>query len=259
MSEATQDAASQTDQFDLQGRRAVVTGASRGIGRALAVGLAARGAHVLAVARSTDGLEETAKLANDGAIEIHAADLSSSDAIDETISVATETLGGIDILVNNAAADHDSPIEKTDIETWRRVLDLNLQSCWLLCRAASPALQDGGGKVINVASMLGTIAVRDNSAYISAKHGLVGLTRALALEWGRKDVQVNALAPGFVETDMMAGLSDEQMAKWVRSRTPMGRWSQPEEMVGPVVFLASRASDFVTGQVLIVDGGYTAQ
>jgi NAD(P)-dependent dehydrogenase (short-subunit alcohol dehydrogenase family) len=261
MSEATEDLVKGIQKFDLSGRRALVTGASRGIGRALAVGLAECGANVLAVARSTDGLEETARLAPEdgGTIETHTADLSDVDAIEATVAAAIERLGGIDILVNNAAADHDSPIEETSLDTFKTVVDLNLQSCWLLCKAASAALEEGGGKVINVASMLGTIAVRDNSAYIAAKHGLVGVTRALALEWGRRGIQINALAPGFVETDMMAQLSDEGVAKWVKSRTPMGRWSQPEEMVGPVVFLASSASDFVTGQVLVVDGGWTVQ
>jgi NAD(P)-dependent dehydrogenase (short-subunit alcohol dehydrogenase family) len=261
MSEATEHVLSGIQKFDLSGRRALVTGASRGIGRALAIGLAECGASVLAVARSTGGLEETASLAPDGggAIEVHTADLSEAAAIEGAVAAATERLGGIDILVNNAAADHDSAIEDTDLDTWKTVVDLNLQSCWLLCRAASAALQDGGGKVINIASMLGTIAVRDNSAYIAAKHGLVGVTRALALEWARRGVQVNALAPGFVETHMMSQLSDERVAKWVKSRTPMGRWSKPEEMVGPVIFLASPASDFMTGQVLVVDGGWTVQ
>jgi NAD(P)-dependent dehydrogenase (short-subunit alcohol dehydrogenase family) len=250
-----------SDLFDLSGRRALVTGASRGIGRAIAVGLAARGAEVLAVARSEEGLRETAEQAasGPGSVRIHAADLLDHDAIEGSVTAATEQLGGLDILVNNAADDHDSPIEKTDFETWRRIIDLNLQSCWLLCKAASAALRDGGGKVINVASMLGLVAVRNDTAYIAAKHGLVGLTRGLALEWARRDVQVNALAPGFVETDMMSGLADEQLANWIRRNTPAGRWAQPEEMVGPVVFLASPASGFMTGQVLVVDGGWTAQ
>jgi NAD(P)-dependent dehydrogenase (short-subunit alcohol dehydrogenase family) len=251
------------DAFDLTGRRALVTGASRGIGREIALGFAARGADVLAVARSTDALEETAALAADspGRIQPQTADLRDADSIDASVAAAVEAFGGLDILVNNAADDHESSIEKTDLSTWTRVLELNLQSCFLLSRAAAPHLrEDGGGKVINVASILGLVAVRNDSAYIAAKHGLIGLTKALALEWGRRNVQVNALAPGFVETAMMAeGLAIEAVADHIRKNTPQGRWAQPEEIVGPAVFLASNASNFMTGQVLVVDGGWTAQ
>jgi NAD(P)-dependent dehydrogenase (short-subunit alcohol dehydrogenase family) len=255
------DTAPGQDMFDLGGRRAVVTGASRGIGRAIAVAFAERGARVLAVARSEEGLRETASLAPAGQVKVHATDLREPAAIERSVEDAAERLGGIDILVNNAADDHDSPIEKTDLSVWQRVIELNLQSCWLLSRAASGHLRaDGGGKVINVASILGLVAIRNDSAYIAAKHGLVGLTRALALEWARRDIQVNALAPGFVETAMMGeNLGDETVVNWLRRNTPQGRWAQTDEMTGPAVFLASRASDFMTGQVLVVDGGWTAQ
>jgi NAD(P)-dependent dehydrogenase (short-subunit alcohol dehydrogenase family) len=248
--------------FDLTGKRAVVTGASRGIGRAIAVGLAEHGAEVIAVARTVAGLEETVAAAAGaaGSVRAHAADLSRPETIESAVTQAVETLGGLDILVNNAATDHDSPIEETDLSTFQRVIELNLQSCWLLAKAASPHLSaDGGGKVINVASTLGLVAMRDDSAYIAAKHGLVGVTKALAMEWGRRNVQVNALAPGMVETEMTRdGLAIEAVAKWAIRNTPLGRWAQPEEMVGAAVFLASPASDFVTGHVLLVDGGWTA-
>ena len=248
--------------FDLTGKRAVVTGASRGIGRAIAVGLAEHGAEVIAVARTVAGLEETVAAAAGaaGSVRAHAADLSRPETIESAVTQAVETLGGLDILVNNAATDHDSPIEETDLSTFQRVIELNLQSCWLLAKAASPHLSaDGGGKVINVASTLGLVAMRDDSAYIAAKHGLVGVTKALAMEWGRRNVQVNALAPGMVETEMTRdGLAIEAVAKWAIRNTPLGRWAQPEEMVGAAVFLASPASDFVTGHVLLVDGGWPA-
>jgi NAD(P)-dependent dehydrogenase (short-subunit alcohol dehydrogenase family) len=261
MTDTEQAVDTSQDMFDLTGRRAIVTGASRGIGRAISVAFAERGARVLAVARSEDDLRETSSLGPDGAIEVHATDLRDPAAIENSVQLAGERLGGIDILVNNAADDHDSAIEETDLSVWQRVLDLNLQSCWLLSRAASPYLrEDGGGKVINIASMLGVIAVRNDSAYIAAKHGLVGLTRALALEWARRNIQVNAIAPGFVETAMTAvNMADERVAAWIRRNTPQGRWAQTDEMTGPAVFLASRASSFMTGQVLVVDGGWTAQ
>lgn len=249
--------------FDLAGRRAIVTGASRGIGRAIARGFAELGADVLAVARSADGLAETAQSAgtNRGSIVAHAADLRHEESILESVDAAVQAFGGLDIVVNNAADDHDGPIEETELAVLRRVLELNVESYWLMAKAASPHLAaDGGGKLINVASMLGTVGVRENSTYIASKHAVVGITRALAVEWGRRNVQVNALAPGFVQTAMTRhALENEGIARWITRNTPMGRWSQPEEMVGPVVFLASSASDFVTGQVLVVDGGWTAQ
>ena len=254
---------SEDDAFDLGGRRALVTGASRGIGRAIAVGLAAHGANVVAVARSADGLAETvgAAAGKRGAVSAHAADLSSPESIERCVQAAADSLGGIDILVNNAGTSHASYVEDTDLSTWERVVDLNLRSCWLLARAASPHLHaDGGGKLINVASILGLVGSRGESAYVAAKHGLIGLTRALALEWAQHNVQVNALAPGYVETEMTRGmLEDDVLASSVVNNTPIGRWGQADEIVGPTVFLASRASSFVTGQVLVVDGGWTAQ
>jgi len=251
------------DAFDLGGRRALVTGASRGIGRAIAVGLAALGADVVALARSTDGLAETvaASARKRGTVSAHSADLSNPDSIERCVEATAESLGGIDILVNNAGTAHASYVEDTDLSTWERVVDLNLRTCWLLARAASPHLHAGdGGKLINVASVLGLVGSRGESAYVAAKHGLIGLTRALALEWAQHNVQVNALAPGYVETEMTRGmLEDDELARSVVKNTPIGRWGQTDEIVGPAVFLASRASSFVTGQVLVVDGGWTAQ
>jgi NAD(P)-dependent dehydrogenase (short-subunit alcohol dehydrogenase family) len=250
-----------TDIFDIAGKRAIVTGASRGIGRAIALGYAEAGVHVLGIARSEEGLKETAALGADfpGTIDILAADLLAPESAEAAILQAGEILGGIDVLVNNAADDHDSPIEKTDLATFQRVVDLNLQSCWVMTKTASPSLKDGGGKVVNIASVLGLVGMRDDSAYIAAKHGLVGLTKAVALEWARKGVQVNAIAPGFVETAMLPQLGQEGVAEYIRRQVPAGRWSQPEEYAGPAIFLASRASDYVTGHVLVVDGGLTAQ
>ncbi|GAA3649675.1 SDR family oxidoreductase [Nocardioides ginsengisoli] len=250
-----------TGSLVLAGRRTVVTGASRGIGRALAIGLAEHGADVLAVARSEADLAETVKLAHraTGSVTAHIADLSDPDEVEAVVARAVEVLGGIDILVNNAGTTQMGSIEQADLAGYQQVLTLNLQSCWLLCRAASDVLGEGAS-VINVASMLSVVASRSESAYIAAKHGLLGLTRALALEWARRGVRVNALGPGYVHTAMTdPGLVDDQYAAWVRKNTPMGRWAQPEEMVGPVVFLASPAASFVTGQLLVADGGWTAR
>ncbi|MEU5060132.1 MULTISPECIES: SDR family oxidoreductase [unclassified Streptomyces] len=251
-----------TDIFDITGKRALVTGASRGIGRAIAVALAEAGAHVVAAARTENALKETAALASGarGQIDILATDLRTPESAEAAIHSAAETLGGLDILVNNAADDHDSPIEKTDLKVYQRIMDLNLQSCWVMTKAASPYLKDGGGKVINIASVLGLVGMLDDSVYIAAKHGLVGLTKAVALEWARAGVQVNAIAPGFVDTAMIGNLKEnEALQAYVKKKTPMGRAAQPEEYAGPTLFLASSASDFMTGQVLVVDGGYSTQ
>jgi 2-dehydro-3-deoxy-D-gluconate 5-dehydrogenase len=250
------------DIFDLRGRRILVTGASRGIGRAIAVGLANRGARVVGAARSLAGLHDTAALVAGGAGSFapYVVDLRSDQSIDSCVQHVADSLGGLDVLVNNAADDHQSSIEDTDLTTYQRVLELNLQSCWLLTRSASPWLKASQGQVINIASVHGLVAHRDNSAYIIAKHGLVGLTRAIALEWAADGVRVNAICPGYVQTSMLPDLETEEVAAdHIRSVTPMGRWSQPEEFVGPAVFLASRASSFMTGQTLVVDGGLTAQ
>jgi NAD(P)-dependent dehydrogenase (short-subunit alcohol dehydrogenase family) len=262
MAEIAVQARPNDDLFDLTSRRALVTGASRGIERAIAVGLAERGATVIGVARSGSGLEETQRLIEGrGDFRARTADLSDPREVDAVVDAAVESAGGLDILVNNAAADHVAPFEETDLEAWRHLLELNLQSCFLLARSASPHLREGGGgKVINVASILGLVALRNESTYTAVKHGVVGLTRALALEWAGHNVQVNALALGYVETAMLTDhLHDEAVGSWVRRNTPMGRWAQPEEMVGAAVFLASRASDFVTGHVLAADGGWTVQ
>ncbi|QYJ03520.1 SDR family oxidoreductase [Nocardioides panacisoli] len=257
------ETAQAADTFDLTGRRAVVTGASRGIGRAITLGFASRGAQVVAVARSADDLDETSRLSADldGAVFPVVADLcSSDDGPAQMVARAAELLGGIDVLVNNAGYDNEQGVDDTTTEEWDKVIDLNVRSQFLLCRAASPYLKDGGAKVINIASIFGHVGTREEIAYITSKHAVMGMTKALALEWARKDVQVNALCPGFVDTDMIArAVSDDATAKYLRRMTPLGRWAQPEEMVGPAVFLASAASDFMTGQALIIDGGYTAQ
>lgn len=257
------ETATRADTFDLTGRRAIVTGASRGIGRAIALEFAARGALVVAVARSADDLEETRRLSAgaDGAVFPLVADLrSSSDGPSQVVERAVELIGGLDVLVNNAGYDNEQGIDETTAEEWDKVVDLNVRSLFLLCKAASPHLRDGGGKVINIASMFGHVAAREELAYVTSKHAVMGMTKALALEWARQGIQVNALCPGFVDTEMLArAMADEASAKYLRRMTPLGRWARPEEMVGPAVFLASAASDFMTGQALIVDGGYTTQ
>lgn len=247
------------DIFDLTGRIALVTGASRGIGQAIAVAFAERGAHVLAVARGREGLDETAQRAGGlrGTIETYIADLAESTAPDAVVAQVVEVFGGLDVLVNNAGAFHSAPIEESTLEQWDAIHDVGLRSAFLLCRAASPQLEASEhGKVINMSSVVAQIGVSGNAVYAPAKIGLVALTRTLAVEWGARNVQVNAIAPGFVATEMMAHvLENERTAKWIRRTVPLQRWATVDDIVGPAVFLASSASDFMTGQTMLVDGG----
>ena len=251
-----------TDLFDMTGKRAVVTGASRGIGRAIALEYASRGAAVAAVARSSSDLAETCSGASElaGSITPVVADLGDADAIEAAMAHVAADLGGLDVLVNNAGYDNEQTVQRTTLEEWQKVMDLNLRAVLLMCQEAAPHLLDGGGKVVNIASMFGLVSVRGEAAYTASKHAVIGLTKALALEWARKGIQVNALCPGFVETDMLASATAvESAAAYMRDVTPMGRWAQVHDMTGPAVFLATAASDFMTGQALVVDGGYTAQ
>lgn len=250
--------------FDLTGKRALVTGASRGIGRALAVGLAAHGADVFCVARDAGALEETSKEAAAGSCaraEWRSSDLHSPGAVHDVVEDMVQRLGGVDILVNDAGSGHYTPVVETDPGVFREVVDLDLTVPYLLMREVGQhLLAQGSGKVVNVASILGVVGDRNQAAYVAAKTGLVGLTRAVALEWARSGVQVNALAPGFVVTDMTSGsYSNPRSRDYIEQRIPMGRWGVPSDLVGATVFLCSPASDFMTGQVIAVDGGWLAQ
>lgn len=247
------------------GQRVIVTGASRGIGRAIALGFVESGATVVCMARSAEGLSETLGMADStgsgGSAISRVADVSDAEGFEAAIDSAISELGGADVLINNAAADHDSDIQSTSLATWMNVLNTNLTGAFVGCRAVAPyMLSQGSGCVLNVASIMGLVGAQNNSAYVSSKHGLIGLTRALALEWGKSGVRVNALAPGFVKTELTQDLwSNERGSAWVTKRTPMRRWGTVDEVVSAALFLASPSSTFLTGQVLTVDGGWTAQ
>src|SRR5690606_16813360 len=214
---------------------------SRGIGQRLAVGMASAGASVFAVARGAEGLAETVAAAGavGGTAVAHPADLLAEGAAESAVAAMGEALGGVDVVVNNAARPHREMFDETEVGTWRDVLEMNLRVPFEVCRHAGPHLRESGsGKVVNVASVFGLGGAQRNSAYISAKHGLVGFTKALAIEWARRGVQVNALAPGFVRTDMTAhAWGEDGSREWVERRTPMGRWGEPDDMVGAAIFL----------------------
>ena len=248
--------------FDLTGRRALVTGASRGIGRAIAETYAAAGADVALLARDETTLREVAEL-----VESHGrravvltCDVTDGDAVRQQVGAAISDLGGLDILVNNAGGNSFSaPFSTMRLSGGEKTLRLNLDSVVHVTQAASEALMASGqASVINMASVAGVSAVPFMSHYGAAKAALISLTKTLAVEWAWTGARVNALLPGWIETDLTDFIrQDEGANTGMMARVPMQRWGRVEEIAEPALFLASSASAFMTGQVLIVDGGLT--
>ena len=248
--------------FDLDGRKAFVTGASRGIGRVVAVALAAAGADVALVARSADGLAETAGeiTALGRQAYVIPADVTSYEAVEDCAAAAIDQLGFVDIVVNNAGGSNFIvPFRDVRLSGWDKLMQLNLSSAVYVCHALAPHLLDRGrGSVINMASVAGISAAPNISSYGAAKAGLISLTKSLAVEWGQSGVRVNALCPGWTATELNRLLwEDAVVGPATVATSAMKRWGRAEEMAGPAVYLASDASSFMTGQTLVVDGGQT--
>ena len=249
--------------FSLEGKVALVTGASRGIGRSIAIGFAEYGADVAVAARTVDALEQTAKEieATGRKALIVPCDVTSTEQVEAMVQTVIKDLGGLHIIVNNAGGTRFmSPLAAMREDGWDKVIDLNLTSIFRVCKAASTHLMDqGSGSIINVSSIDGVEPTPLRANYSAAKAGVIALTRVLAQEWAPLGVRVNTLSPGAVETDIWGSLSeDPNFVNMVTERIPMGRWATPDEMIGAAVFLASDASSYVTGANLIVDGGNTA-
>jgi 2-deoxy-D-gluconate 3-dehydrogenase len=250
-----------TSPFALDGRTALVTGARDGIGRAAALALADAGADVVLWGHHDD-LDEVASevLARGRKVRTVSADVGDDGAVRDTASrlLAEEQ---VDILVNNAGIIRRGPALSVDEAAWRQVLRINLDAVYLLCRLfGGPMCSRGQGKIVNVASMLSFQGGVNVSSYAASKHAVAGLTKALATEWASNGVNVNAVAPGYVATTNTAALrADARREAEIRARIPAGRWAQPSEVVGAVVFLASAAADYVHGHVLAVDGGWLAR
>ena len=247
----------------LIGRRALITGASRGIGREIAVRYAAEGAAVTIVARSEDRLAEVADEIRraGGSCTVIAADLTDPEVATSIVEQATAAMGGLDILVNNAGGNSFSTtVETMRYSGWRKTMELNLDSIVRLIQAALPALKDSGNaSIINVSSVAGMRGIPFMAHYGAAKAALISLTRTLAIELGTSGVRVNALVPGWIETDLTEFLrADEGMEHAVLDRVPMARWGRADEIASGAVFLAGDASSFMTGQSLVLDGGLTA-
>lgn len=250
------------DQMKLDGKVAVVTGGGRGIGEGAALALAEAGADVVLASRNEENLarvaEEIRGLGRQSLIV--PTDVSCRDQIDAMVARTVETFGKLDILVNNAGMNIRVPSIEYREEDWDKVLNVNLKAVFLCCQAAGrPMMRQGGGKIINVASMTSVVGIPTIPAYCSSKGAVVQLTKTLAVEWASHHINVNAVGPGFIETDLTGPLrKDPERSNWILGRIPMGRWGRSDDLKGAFVFLASPASDYVTGTVLFVDGGWLA-
>ncbi|MGW1795890.1 SDR family oxidoreductase [Streptomyces sp. NPDC001984] len=245
--------------FDISGRRALVTGSSRGIGLALARGLAEAGCTVVLNGRDTGRLTEAAA-SLPGDVRSAAFDVTDGLSVAAGIAEVEERVGPLDILVNNAGMQLRAPLLKFTDQDWHRILDTNLTSAFLVGREAARGMTERGhGKIINICSLQSEVVRPGIAPYAATKGALKMLTKGMCADWGPYGVQVNGLGPGYIETELTQPLvEDEEFSAWVRRRTPAGRWGRTEDLVGALLYLASPAADFVGGQVLYVDGGMTS-
>ncbi|WP_296019820.1 SDR family oxidoreductase [uncultured Agrobacterium sp.] len=248
--------------FDLKGRTALITGSSRGLGRAMAEGLAAAGARVLINGTDTSRVAQTVAEFRSAGYEADAA--SFNVTVEDEVKAAFEGLDAagvaVDILVNNAGIQYRKPMVELETADWQRVIDTNLTSAFVIGReAAKRMIVRGHGKIVNIGSLTSELARATIAPYTVAKGGIKMLTRAMAAEWAQHGIQANAIGPGYMLTDMNEALiSNPDFDAWVKGRTPSKRWGKPEELIGTAVFLSSSASDYVNGQIIYVDGGMLA-
>jgi len=248
------------DRFRLDGKVALVVGGNKGLGQAMAMALAAAGADVCVVGRGPAGLKETvdaiAGLGRKGAQ--FAADVTDENQVERMVAYMLDTYGSIDILVNSQGTAELQPIAEFDTHAWQRVMDVNLKSLFLCCKHVGRVmLKQGKGKIINISSVRGFQGRAQDPAYAPSKGAVNQLTRSLAIEWGPKGINVNGIAPVFTRTAISESvLKDETILNWVLGRIPMKRLGQLEDLFGPVIFLASEASNFVNGHTLPVEGGW---
>ena len=247
--------------FSLEGKVALVTGASKGLGRAMSRGLAKAGAELALVARNEEDLRETqAEMESLGQkARYFTTDILDRNRVQETVSAVLDEFGRVDILVNNAGVNVRKPVLELTEEDWDWVVDTNLKGYFLMTQAVAPhMIANKYGKIINMASILGTIALPSQLAYCSSKGGIMQMTKVMAVEWAQHHINVNAIGPTYFDTPLVQPVkNDPERYQFIVNRTPMGRFGKPEELEGVVVFLASSASDFITGQTIFVDGGWT--
>ncbi|MFL5242002.1 MAG: SDR family NAD(P)-dependent oxidoreductase [Gemmataceae bacterium] len=246
--------------FDLTGKTALVTGGSKGLGKAMARAMAQAGADVLISSRHEDELRAALKEILQGTHQkgdYLVADMSRREEVNRLAQLSLERLGRVDILINNAGTNTPQPLEQIRDDDWDRVMETNLHSCMALTRALTPAMkQRRWGRVIHIASIMAYISKEGRSVYSATKAALLGLTRAAALELGPFGITVNSIAPGFFMTDLPNRLLSAEEKEAFCKATALGRWGEPEELAGPVLLLASDAGAYITGSTLLVDGGY---
>ncbi|NJN83004.1 MAG: glucose 1-dehydrogenase [Caldilineaceae bacterium] len=251
------------DYFRLDGRVAIVTGGTKGLGRAMAEGLAEAGAHVAVVSRHGDEAADVAAAIQEKSQQTcrgYGCDVTDAAAVEALVAQVVADLGGIHILVNNAGINLRGPIDKLTLAEFEQVQAINVTGPWLMCRAVAPHFKTQRyGRVVNIGSTLSIIALADRTPYASSKGALLQMTRALALEWAPFNITVNAMLPGPFATDMNLSIMDdpEQFKNFV-AKIPLGRWGELHEIQGLALFLASDASSFVTGAGITIDGGWTA-
>lgn len=246
------------DAFRLDGRLALITGGSRGIGFGIARAMQDAGAKVILVARAGGSLERAAESLGCAGVPF---DMREYESVGPWYERLVAEHGAPDVLVNSAGITLRSPAEETPMAAWQEVINVNLSAVFAMSQAfARPLIAAGrSGKIVNLASLTTWAARRTVAAYTASKGGIGQLTKALAVDWAAKNIRVNAIAPGYIATEMNAPLlADESFSSWVKQRTPLGRWGEAADIALPAVFLASAASDFITGQTIFVDGGWTA-
>lgn len=248
--------------MNFEGKTALVTGGARGIGRAIAEAFVKAGATVYIAARSVDQLAAATEALDpkgEGRVRPLAIDVSEAASVKAGVASIAEAGMLVDILVNSAGVNLRGPIETMPEETWDKVIDTNLKGVFLMGQAVFPMMKERGGKVVNIASLMAEIARPTISPYAASKGGVRQLTKAMAVEWAPNDIQVNGITPGFIATEMNVPLmNDKAFNDFIVGRTPAKRWGKPEDIAAAALFLASPGANFITGQILAVDGGLLA-
>lgn len=245
--------------FDLSGKIALITGSSQGIGFAIARGLGQAGATIILNGRDEERLNRAVSTLSGEGLKVfgYSFDVTDSNQIDQKISIIEREVGPIDILVNNAAIQRRGPLETFEESIWQELIQTNLTAVFLLSkRVVRGMIERKSGKIINLCSLMSEISRPSISPYTTSKGGVKMLTKAMAVEWAKYNIQVNGIGPGFIVTEMnKVLLEDQKFDAMVRGRTPAGRWGQPSDLAGAAIFLASRAADYVSGHILYVEGG----